>query len=162
MLWSKTCDYALQALVYVASQPENVCVRGQDIAAYLYDSPSPYLSKILMDLAGKGILQSFKGRGGGFLLAPGVRESGLLEIVKCIEGEAFGEACVLGLAKCADETACPAHHEWSPIKNSILELLNEQTIGHLAKTVRGGYYNLRLSHKADSAVSHCRQQMMYR
>lgn len=81
MLWSKTCDYALQALVYVAAQPEDLCVRGQDVAAYLYDVPSPYLAKILRGLAGKGILQSFKGRGGGFLLAPGIGTSG--------DGEAY-------------------------------------------------------------------------
>ena len=148
MLWSKTCDYALQALVYVASQPEDICVRSQDVAAYLYEVPSPYLLKILKELAGKGILQSFKGRGGGFLLAPGIRESGLLEVVKRIEGEPFGDGCVLGLANCADETACPAHHAWSPIKNKVLELLSEQIIGHMAEAVRDGRYDLRLLRKA--------------
>lgn len=147
MLWSKTCDYALQAIVYVASQPEDVCVRSQDVAAYLYDVPSPYLSKILKELAGKGILQSFKGRGGGFLLAPGIRESGLLEMVERIEGESFGKGCVLGLASCADETACPAHRAWSPIKNQLLDLLNKQTIGYMADAVRAGHYDLRLLNK---------------
>lgn len=143
MLWSKTCDYSLQALVYVASQPENICVRSQDIAAYLFDVPSPYLSKILMDLAGKGILQSFKGRGGGFLLSPGIRETQLLEIVKRIVGEPFAVGCVLGLSQCADETACPAHHDWLPIKTKVLELLGEQSIGCMADAIRDGRYNLR-------------------
>ena len=148
MLWSKTSDYALQALMYVASLPEDVCVRSQDVAAYLYDVPSPYLSKILRELAGKGILQSFKGRGGGFLLAPGIRESGLLEMVRRIAGEPFGEGCVLGLAKCTDATACPVHHAWSPIKNKVLELLRQKTIGQMAEAVRDGRYDLRLLRKA--------------
>lgn len=144
MLWSRTCEYALQALLYIASQPEGEYVRGQDVAAYLQDVPTPYLMKILMDLAGKGILQSLKGRGGGFLLAPGIRESGLLEVVRRVDGESFGNACVLGLAKCADETACPAHHAWAPIKDKMLTLLHEQTIGVIAEALRDGRYDLRI------------------
>ena len=148
MLWSKTCEYALQALLYIASQSEDAYVRGQDVADYLPDVPTHYLMKILMDLAGKGVLQSLKGRGGGFLLAPGIRESGLLAVVCRIEGESFGDGCVLGLAKCADETACPVHHAWSPIKTKLLTLLGEQTVGDIADAVRHGQYDLRILRKA--------------
>ncbi len=142
MLWSRTCAYALQAMVRIAALPEKEYVRAHDLAFYLEDVPSPYLSKILQGLAADGLLVSQKGKGGGFLLAPGVRDLRLLEVVRRIEGSGYGDACVLGLAKCADETPCPAHHAWKPMKRDMMGMLDSRTLGEIAEKVRDGSYDL--------------------
>ncbi len=152
MLWSKTSAYALQALLYIAAQPEDVYVRACDMEACLRDVPFPYLAKILRGLAADGLLLSQKGKGGGFLLAPSARNGGILEIIRCLDGAGYGEGCVLGLAKCADDSACPVHHEWTPIKKRLVDFLGSQTLGEIARQIRGNRPDLAAVQKLSAAV----------
>ncbi|MBU2760621.1 RrF2 family transcriptional regulator [Acidithiobacillus sulfurivorans] len=143
MLLSKTSEYALQALIYLAAQPEGEPVLSRDISDYLR-VPAQYLAKILQDLAKRGVLDSFKGRGGGFVLRPGADQMNILDIVEVVEGQPFGQGCVLGLKACADETACPVHYQWKPLKAEVVGLLGKQTIGSMAEAVRAGRYRIHL------------------
>ncbi|MBX9810738.1 MAG: hypothetical protein K2Y16_03890 [Burkholderiales bacterium] len=65
-----------------------------------------------------------------------------MRILTLIEGPGFHEDCVLGLKLCSDETACPMHTRWSPIKHKIVRLLHEQTLEKLAGAVKSGRYRL--------------------
>ncbi len=143
MLLSKTSEYALQALIYLAAQPPGEPVLSREISEYLR-VPGQYLAKILQELAKRGVLESYKGRGGGFVLRPGAEQMNILEVVEVVEGHPFGQECVLGLKACADETACPVHYSWKPIKAQVIDLLSRQTIGTMAEAVRGGQYRIYL------------------
>lgn len=143
MLLSKTSEYALQALIYLAAQPAGEPVLSRDISDFLR-VPAQYLAKILQDLAKRGVLDSFKGRGGGFILRPGAEQMNILDIVEVVEGQPFGQGCVLGLKACADETACPMHYHWKPLKTDVMGLLAQQTIGSMAEAVRAGRYRIHL------------------
>ncbi|WP_291525380.1 Rrf2 family transcriptional regulator [Acidithiobacillus sp.] len=143
MLLSKTSEYALQALIYLAALPPREPVLSRDISDYLR-VPAQYLAKILQDLAKRGVLDSFKGRGGGFVLRPGAEQMNILDIVEVVEGQPFGQGCVLGLKTCADETACPVHTQWKPLKAEVVGLLGRQTIGSMAEAVRAGRYRIHL------------------
>ncbi len=143
MLLSKTSEYALQALIHLAAQPAGEPVLSRDISDYLR-VPAQYLAKILQDLAKRGVLDSFKGRGGGFVLRPGAEQMNILDIVEVVEGQPFGQGCVLGLKACADETACPMHYQWKPLKKDVMGLLAQQSIGSMAEAVRAGRYRIHL------------------
>ena len=75
-----------------------------------------------------------------------IRTSGrgftLMEILLLTEGPAFTESCLLGLKKCSDETACPLHFRWVPVKKKIIDLLLDTTLDKLAKAVETGKYRL--------------------
>jgi Rrf2 family protein len=144
MLLSKTSEYALQALIYLAAQPSGQPVLSRDISDYLH-VPAQYLAKILQDLAKRGVLDSFKGRGGGFVLRPGAGQMNILDIIEIVEGQAFGQGCVLGLKACADETACPVHTQWKPLKAEVIDLLGRQTIASMAEAVMAGRYRIHLA-----------------
>lgn len=141
MILSRTSQYAVQALIYMATQPNATPVLNKDIAARL-GVPAPYLAKILQGLAKGNLLFSFRGRLGGFCL----RETGdkitLMQILLLTEGPAFTQSCLLGLKKCSDETACPLHFRWLPVKKKIIDLLQETTLDKLAKAVESGKYRL--------------------
>ena len=141
MILSRTSQYAVQALIYMATQPDATPVLNKDIAAQL-GVPAPYLAKILQGLAKGNLLFSFRGRLGGFCL----RETGdkitLMQILLLTEGPAFTESCLLGLKKCSDETACPLHFRWLPVKKKIIDLLQDTTLDKLAKAVESGKYRL--------------------
>ena len=66
----------------------------------------------------------------------------LMDILLLTEGPAFTQSCLLGLKKCSDETACPVHTRWMPVKEKIIGLLKETTLDKLAKAVQSGKYRL--------------------
>ena len=141
MFFSRTSQYAIQALIYLATQPRGQRVLNRDIALSL-GVPSHYLAKILQDLAREKLLHSARGRTGGFSLSAGARQSSLLDIVLLTEGARVERECLLGLKVCTDETACPLHRAWKPVKKEILASLGSITLSQLARAVKSGQYRL--------------------
>lgn len=141
MILSRTSQYAIQALIYIATQPRGEPVLNRKIADYL-DVPSAYLAKIMQSLCKGNLLYSFRGRLGGFCLREGAEKTDLMHILTLTEGTGFTEDCLLGLKVCSDETACPMHTKWKPIKLKVVALLSEQTLEKLAAAVISGKYRL--------------------
>ena len=142
MILSRTTQYAIQALIFMATQPPGVAVLNRTIAECL-KSPPTYLAKILQELCRGNLLYSFRGKQGGFCLRERSDKINLMQIVRITEGPAFTEDCVLGLKTCSDTTACPMHAKWWPIKQVIVKLLQNQTVDVLAATVMSGKYQLK-------------------
>jgi Rrf2 family transcriptional regulator, iron-sulfur cluster assembly transcription factor len=61
-------DYAIRGIIYLASQPPNKISLLSEIAAAV-DVPQTFLAKIFQQFSKTGIVKSFRGTGGGFLLA---------------------------------------------------------------------------------------------
>lgn len=141
MIISRTSQYAIQALIYIATQQPNQPILNREIAARL-NVPAPYLAKIMQSLCRGGLLTSFRGRLGGFTLRTEPSSVDLMSILHVTEGAEFTQGCVLGLKLCSDETACPMHTRWKPIKQHIIDLLHEQTLDKLAEAVVVGKYRI--------------------
>lgn len=141
MLISRTSQYATQALIYIALKDAGALVLSREVAEQL-GVPSAYLAKIMQTLCRGGLLTSFRGRLGGFSLREPSERIDLMRILLITEGPDFTKDCVLGLKVCSDETACPMHERWKPIKTEILAMLKEQNLGSLAEAVRNGKYRL--------------------
>ena len=141
MILSRTSQYAIQALIYIATQPKGEPVLNRKIADYLAVPPA-YLAKIMQNLCKGNLLYSFRGRLGGFCLREGAEKTDLMKVLALTEGPRFTEDCLLGLKVCSDETACPMHTQWKPIKLKVVALLSEQTLEKLASAVQSGKYRL--------------------
>jgi Rrf2 family protein len=141
MFFSRTSQYAIQALIYLAIQPSGQRVLKREIAQNL-GVPSAYLAKILQDLSREKVLHSLRGRSGGFSLRVDAAQTSLLDIVLLTEGARVDRECLLGLKVCTDETACPLHRKWKPVKKEILASLGRVTLAHLAHAVQSGQYRL--------------------
>lgn len=141
MILSRTSQYAVQALIYIATQPKNEPVLNRDIAQHL-NVPPAYLAKIMQGLCKDNLLYSFRGRLGGFCLREDMEKTDLMHILMLTEGVGFSKDCLLGLKVCSDATACPMHFKWKPIKEKLVALLQEQTLEKLAKAVMTGKYRL--------------------
>ena len=121
MILSRTTQYAIQALIFMATQPPGVAVLNRTIAECL-KSPPTYLAKILQELCRGNLLYSFRGKQGGFCLRERSDKINLMQIVRITEGPAFTEDCVLGLKTCSDTTACPMRYSTSPRLSTCLRL----------------------------------------
>jgi len=64
-MFSKTCEYAIRAMIFIAQKSKLGRVGIKEIAEAI-DAPEHFIAKILQELCRKGLLQSLKGPTGGF------------------------------------------------------------------------------------------------
>ncbi|MBI1932559.1 MAG: Rrf2 family transcriptional regulator [Ignavibacteriales bacterium] len=132
MIYTKTGEYAIRAILFLARQSNDMLVMSSDIAKK-EDIPSHYLAKILQRMAKYGYVDSYKGRGGGFKITKLALDSSILEIVERIEGPVITLKCVTGLKECSDETPCPLHDEWSKLRDNIHFLISSKSVREVAE-----------------------------
>lgn len=131
MIYTKTGEYAIRAILHLARQPKDILVMSGQVAEK-EDIPAHYLAKILQRMAKFGYVDSFKGRGGGFKITKLAMQSSILDIVERIEGPVITLKCVTGLKECSDEHPCPLHDEWSELRDKIQHLITSKSVGQLA------------------------------
>jgi len=135
MIFSKTCEYALRALIFLAQKSKSGKKTGIKEIAKGIDSPESFIAKILQDLSRKGLVQSLKGPGGGFYLDDMSLDRTLADIVIAVDGDRLFSACALGLQDCMEAKPCPLHHQFKKVKRDIMELLQHSTLRHLNKVL---------------------------
>ena len=134
MICSHSAEYALRALVHMATLPQAEFALARGIAAEA-EIPAHFLAKILQDLARAGLLQSSKGPGGGFRLARPAREISLRSVVEAVDGAARLNRCPMGLGECSDRVACGMHDTWKPVQSRIMEYMGASSIADVAKSL---------------------------
>lgn len=127
---SRSSEYAIRALTYMAQQGTGTFHLAQDMAREL-GIPPAFLGKVLQPLVTRGILASQRGRGGGFRLARPPAEVTLADIIATQENLERSRQCVLGQGLCSDEHSCPLHHEWRSRTDSFLAKLDHMTLTDL-------------------------------
>ena len=96
------------------------------------DLPRAFLGKIMKDLVRAGMLTSARGPTGGYSLACEPGDICILEIKEAIEGTGELERCAVGLDPCSDDTPCPLHDTYKPLRMAIRAYLQETTLASLA------------------------------
>ena len=128
-IFSKSCEYGLRAVVYVADASAEGRKVGVKEVAEEIDSPLHFLAKILQNLSKQGILSSSKGPGGGFYIEKSALDLSLAKVVEAIDGRSLFEGCAMGLKKCSAKKPCPLHNDFGMIRSKITKMLESQTIG---------------------------------
>ncbi|MFO7617019.1 MAG: Rrf2 family transcriptional regulator [Bacteroidales bacterium] len=142
-MWSKTTEYAVRALVYVAISNENSHRPGFREVAEAIDAPVQFTAKILQTMARKKLLQSIRGKGGGFFYARNAEELKLSRVIDAFQGEDFFNGCILGLGKCDPADPCPLHDEFSRIRVDLVGMAENETIQGLARKIEAGQGRLK-------------------
>jgi Rrf2 family protein len=132
VLFSKQCEYALRAVLYLALRPAGALVPIRELTLAL-KIPYHFLGKILQDLAQQGLLRSHKGPAGGFGLRRPAGEITLLEIVEAVDGDALLRRCVLGFPECSGKHPCAMHTRWEGLRREIHLMLGARNIVELAE-----------------------------
>lgn len=134
MIYSRSCEYAIRALMHLAQVPEGKYVMVKQIAAQ-ENIPGHFLAKVLQQLARKGLLRSSKGPTGGFALRAPASEITLVQIVEALDGLSEYQRCVSGLSECTDDMPCGMHESWKQLRSRIMEYLEQTTIADLVKAL---------------------------
>ncbi|MEZ5016115.1 MAG: Rrf2 family transcriptional regulator [Flavipsychrobacter sp.] len=132
-MFSKTCEYAIKAVIYIAQKSKDGVRIGIKEIAKGIDSPEHFIAKILQDLSKKGLVQSMKGPNGGFYLDVECLDISLADIVKEIDGDKVFTACGLGLKQCNANKPCPIHNQYQEIRQKTHDMLKNAKIGEFAE-----------------------------
>lgn len=124
---SKTAEYALRAVLFIAKESERGPVRANELARVL-GVPANYLSKILHTMARAGLLTSGRGPRGGFQLAKAADETLLADVLEALDPSLLRSDCLLGNPVCSDEEACAVHHKWKGLRDPICEFFRGTTV----------------------------------
>lgn len=136
---SKKTKYALKALMYLANEQREGSVRVEDLAQD-ENIPRKFLEVILLTLRNHGVLQSKKGKGGGYQLGrpPGAISIG--EVVRIFDGPLAPVPCASETAyrkcdECSDENTCGIRIVMKEVRDSIAAILDGTTLADLVKRV---------------------------
>jgi Rrf2 family protein len=124
---TKTGMHALAALAELAKLPQGVYVGAAELARKI-NAPRNYLGKLMKALSQEGVLESQKGKGGGFRLALAPEEVSLYDVIESIEHVSRWNGCFLGRSRCSEESPCAVHQRWGPIRDAYLDFLRHTTI----------------------------------
>ena len=135
---SKASEYAIRSLVYVAIKNRDNQRPGYREIAKEIEAPEQFTAKVLQSLVKQGLLNSVRGRGGGFFFKPDAAPIFLIEVINSVEGYKLFTRCGIGLSKCSDTEPCPIHHKYTVIRDQYRELATSTTIEMLAKQIVEG------------------------
>jgi Rrf2 family protein len=141
LFFSRQCEYALQAVLYIALKPQGRMSSIKEMTKKL-DIPYHFLGKILQDLSRKGLLTSMKGPTGGFALGMPAKDMTLFHIVEAIDGAEFTSECVMGFPECSGKNPCALHDQWTSLRDGIYKMLVNKHIAEMAKEMKKPMYNI--------------------
>ncbi len=135
MLYTKSAEYAIQALIYLAENDSDDPIMVSQVAE-AYGIPRQFLAKIAQTLVKQRLLIAIRGRNGGVKLARSAKDIYIHQIVYAIDGAPpEHEQCVIGINECSDVAPCPFHPKWKVIREDIREMLMSENLHILAKRV---------------------------
>ncbi len=133
---SKKAQYAFKALMYMANRSDNQPVLISEIAEKK-QIPLKFLENILLELKKADILDSKKGKGGGYFFKESPKNVSLAKIMRLIDGPIAMLPCVslyfYERCKNCDEDRCGLHEMMIQVRDSTLKILEKQTVADIAK-----------------------------
>ncbi len=127
-MFSKTCEYAIRALIFIAQKSQHGDRIGIKEISNGIDSPEKKKEKILQDLKRKGLVQSVKGPNGGFYMDEDDLECSIYDIVRTIDGDKLFVGCGFGLKECSEDQPCPIHSQFIIVREQIGVMLKTTKI----------------------------------
>jgi Rrf2 family protein len=136
---SRRAKYAIKALLALAEREDDEPMRIADLAR-AEQIPPKYLELILLGLRNNGILQSRKGKGGGYRLARDPADIYLGQIVRMFDGPLAPVPCASQTAyvKCSDcrnEAVCGVHLAMKEVRDATAKILDGTSLASLRSRV---------------------------
>lgn len=123
-------EYAIRGILYLAGQPQGKVALISEIAQSA-EVPKSFLSKIFQSFAKMGLVNSYRGTGGGFTLARPAARITLREVVEAVEGPILPNRCLIGKGVCAKDATCSVHPVWQRVQKEVVAILDGITLEEL-------------------------------
>lgn len=129
---SKKSKYGLKALLTLAKETGQQPVLVADLAAR-EALPKKFLETILLELKRHRIVDSRKGRGGGYFLRRRPTEITFGEVIRALDGPLAAVPCVsqtayMPCAECLDEQTCGVRFAMKEVRDATAKILERTTL----------------------------------
>ena len=131
MKLTQGADYGMAAVIYLSQRSEDRHYSLNEISRAT-EIPEEFLRKIFQTLVKAGIINSFKGRGGGVSLARSPQDITVAQVINPLGEEMGLVRCLREKEICPRSSECPASNFWQKIQKDFLEILNRTTIEELS------------------------------
>lgn len=135
---SKKTQYALKALGYLAGKYGEGPVLISDISK-IKKIPIKFLETILLELKQAGVLDSKKGKGGGYFLIESPKKTTLAQAIRLVGGPIALLPCVsinfYEKCKDCDEAVCGLNKAMKITRDATLKILEKKTLAELIDRV---------------------------
>jgi Rrf2 family protein len=132
---SKKTQYGLKALSYMAQRENQGPILIADISVD-QKIPIKFLEAILLDLKKAGLLESKKGKGGGYYFALPPGKIKVATVIRLLDGPIAMLPCASlnFYKKCEDcnELTCGLNHLMKEVRDASLAILENRTVADLA------------------------------
>jgi Rrf2 family protein len=135
----KKSKYAIRALLALARRPEQEPVLIADLAAQ-ERIPKKFLELILLLLRNKGILQSKRGKGGGYFLGRNPEAISLGEVIRALDGPIALVPCVSHTAyrkcdECEDELTCGIRAVMNDVRDATAAIFDRESLADVLRRI---------------------------
>ncbi len=129
---SQKARYALRALLYLAARGGDTPVQISEIAE-AERLPRKFLEQILLELKKPGIVQSHRGRSGGYSLGRPAKDISFADVLRVTDGPLALSPCVSVMAyrkcdDCFEESVCAIRKALLAARDSTAEILESVTL----------------------------------
>lgn len=135
---SQKLEYAMRAMIELAQRrDEGVLVPARLIAEH-QQVPLRFLEQQLGALSKAGLVESFRGAGGGCRIARDPSEITVREIADAIEGQIYPVFCLEPSDHtCFADSRCGLQGFWGDVARAVQKVFEETTVADLAARHRG-------------------------
>lgn len=123
-------DYAIRGMVHLAGKPEGQISLISEIASSV-DVSQALLAKIFQQFGKSGLVKSYRGTGGGFILGKAPEKITLLDIVEAVEGPIVLNRCLIDDSACERDAFCTVHPVWKDVQEKMKAVLSGVTLKDL-------------------------------
>jgi len=132
MVLSRGADYAIRAMLDVASQLEDKKTVTERIARR-QDVPAAFLSKVVAQLTQAGLLRTHRGAAGGVELGRASEEINLRQIIEAVQGPIVLNLCTDPFNGCPQAATCPVCKVFVEAQGKVDAVLEQAILAELAE-----------------------------
>ena len=136
---SRKTKYGLKAVLALAHEEGRGPVLVSDLASR--DAlPKKFLEAILLELKRHGVVQSRKGKGGGYFLRRRSTDVTFGEVIRVLDGPLAAVSCVSQTAymkcpDCIDEPTCGVRFAMKEVRDATARILDRTTLADVNRQV---------------------------
>lgn len=116
-------DYALVIMAHMAINKDKL-LSSNDIAEATHVA-MPTVSKILKLLVGGRLLESVRGKNGGYMLHKSGNDISVVDVIEAIDGPISITDCVTALHDCGIKSVCGMQSGWQKVNVKIKNTLED-------------------------------------
>ena len=126
---TRLTDYATVVLTVLAHRPGMVLSAPELAEAAGLETPT--VAKVLKPLAQAGLVEGFRGAGGGYRLARDADAVTLVDVVEAMEGPLGMTECSIHEGSCGIEESCGVRANWRRINDVVADALRAVSLAQM-------------------------------